>query len=63
MKKKIKQVSKCCGAELLTEYSPDFFGDEIRHVNYIGTCYYVCSYCKKPCDIKIKKERKNGKTR
>ena len=62
MKKKIKQVSKCCGAELTTEISPDFLGDNTRGINYIGTCCYICSSCNRPCDIKIKKERKNGKT-
>lgn len=60
MKKKIKQVSKCCGAELTTKISPDFYGDPEDIEDMIGTCNYFCTKCKLPCDIKIKKERKNG---
>jgi len=61
MKKKIKRVSKCCGAELTTEISPDFIGDNPKTMT-IGTCSFECSKCGKPCDIYTGKKSKKEKT-
>ena len=58
--KKIKYVSKCCKAEIITIMSPDFIGDNPKTMK-IGTCHFGCSKCNKPCDI-IKKRGKHGKT-
>jgi hypothetical protein len=53
MKKKIKYTtkSKCCKAEIITIASQDFVGDDILEEGYVGTCYFECSQCGKPCDI------------
>jgi len=57
MKKKTKEyLSKCCNAYIIGVISPDFIGD-VPDQMQIGTCYYKCSKCNKPCDIKIKKEQ------
>jgi len=61
MKKKIKEyLSKCCKTLVIGTMSPDFIGDKPETMT-VGTCYFVCSKCGKPCDIiqskKIKKEK------
>jgi len=53
-KKPVKYVSKCCGAEMTLESSPDFIGDQMNR-NSICTCNYYCTKCGEPCDIKEKK--------
>ena len=58
MKKKIKQISKCCGAEVITSMSQDFIGDDINSSEYIGTCNFECTQCGKPCDITTKRRNK-----
>jgi hypothetical protein len=61
MKKKIKEyLSNCCKAYVIGTMSGDFIGDKPETMT-VGTCYFVCSKCNKPCDIytgkKIKKEK------
>jgi len=47
-------ISKCCKAEAIIEMSPDFIGDDPKHME-IGTCHFICGKCHKPCDVKINK--------
>ena len=53
MKKKIKYItkSKCCKAEVEINCTSDFIGDNPHDENYIGTCYFECKQCGKPCDV------------
>ena len=53
-KKSVLDVSKCCGAEMTLESSPDFIGEQMNQ-DWVGTCNYYCEKCKEPCDIKEKK--------
>lgn len=49
--------SKCCNAETkLSNPSPDFYGDKPKNMK-IGTRFFICSKCNKPCDIKIKRKK------
>jgi len=50
-KKKSKIKSECCKAGVrYSEPAPDFIGD--THP-LIGTCYYICNKCNKPCNIYV----------
>jgi hypothetical protein len=57
MKKKIKEyLSKCCKAVVVGTMSQDFIGD-VSDQMHVGTCYYECSECGKPCDIYTGKKK------
>jgi hypothetical protein len=43
-------VSKCCNSHVTMHMSPDFPGDIVEEMT-IGTCYYICTKCGKPCDV------------
>lgn len=50
-------LSKCCKVEVtLSGPSPDFLGDEVESM-FVGTCSYICSECKKDCDVMRKREK------
>jgi len=61
MKKKIKYISKCCGAKIISNICPDFIGDRAETMT-VGTCSFECSKCGKPCDIYVAKKQKKEKT-
>jgi hypothetical protein len=53
--KKSNLKSTCCKADIkYSDPAPDFIGDKNPT---IGTCYCICSECKKPCNIMINKRR------
>lgn len=43
--------SKCCNADTQIEMSPDFFSDNPKKMK-VGTCWYKCNKCGKPCNVK-----------
>ena len=49
---KRKYLSKCCNAPAKPKFSdfPDFPGDDIEKQK-IGTCWFMCKKCNKPCDV------------
>lgn len=49
-------VSKCCGAYVVVEGSPDFVGDTGKE--HGCTMCYVCLKCNKPCDVIVTKDKK-----
>jgi len=46
MKRKI--VSICCNSSVKVSVTKDFLGDK---ESSLGTAYYICTKCNKPCDI------------
>lgn len=42
--------SKCCNAEVKTDMSPDFIGDDPKTMT-IGTVSFICTKCNKPCNV------------
>lgn len=62
--KKSNLKSICCNAEIKTNMSPDFVGDNPEN-QIIGTCYYICTKCNQPCDVYSKQRKvwtRNPKT-
>lgn len=55
-KLKEEYISKCCKAKAEVAGMPDFEGDK-----YSVTMYYVCTKCKKPCDVINKTKKPNNK--
>jgi hypothetical protein len=43
--------SKCCNAPVRVECGEDFIGDIISEME-VATCWYVCTKCNKPCNVK-----------
>lgn len=43
-------LSKCCHTETGTHMCADFPGDNPKDMR-IGTCWFSCEKCKKPCDV------------
>ena len=53
-------VSTCCKSPVKCNFLPDFFGDS-ANIMSIGTIYYICTKCKNPCDIKLRKKKSRRK--
>jgi len=51
-KKKQNILSQCCKSSVDMDISPDFFGDDPKTMK-VGTSCFICTKCKKPCDIII----------
>jgi hypothetical protein len=49
MKKNKEIISNCCSAPVKTENGCADFDDYSEG----QTCWYVCTRCKEPCDIKL----------
>lgn len=45
-------ISKCCKEEATIVFSdfPDFLGDDPKKQE-VGTAWFTCNGCKRPCDI------------